>query len=259
VDTLPIPDLPGHRHLALGDVSSTNAVALEMAAAGEPGQLWVTAKRQLKGRGRRGRAWVSEEGNLYASLLLIDPAPLAKLSSLPLVAAVAVYRALKPLFAATPQALAIKWPNDILVDGKKINGILLESGALPDGRMAVVIGCGVNCRRHPENPAYPATDLAECGFDKTPGELFLDLARSMTATLRLWKRGDGFADIREEWLRAARGVGEPVTVNLHEGRIDGVFVEIDADGYLCLATADGELRRISAGDLFFREHMETSA
>lgn len=259
MDTLPIPDLPGYRRLALGDVSSTNTVALEMAGAGEPGQLWVTAKRQLKGRGRRGRTWVSEEGNLYASLLLVDPAPLAKLSTLPLVAAVAVYRALKPLFAATPQALAIKWPNDILVDGKKINGILLESGTLPDGRVAVVIGCGVNCRRHPENPAYPATDLAECGFDKTADDIFLDLARSMAAALGLWNRGEGFAGIREEWLRAARGIGEPVTVNLHEGRLDGVFDEIDADGYLCLVTADGQRRRISAGDLFFREHMETNA
>ncbi|KAB2862444.1 MAG: biotin--[acetyl-CoA-carboxylase] ligase, partial [Bauldia sp.] len=153
----------GYRLEAHDSVGSTNALALDHARAGDPGNLWVTARRQLEGRGRRGRPWISEEGNLYASLLLVDPAPVSFLGTLPLVAAVAVYRALRPLFAATPQALAIKWPNDILVDGRKINGILLESERLPGGRMAVVVGCGVNCRHHPDNPAYPATDLSDCG------------------------------------------------------------------------------------------------
>ncbi|KAB2952460.1 MAG: biotin--[acetyl-CoA-carboxylase] ligase [Rhizobiaceae bacterium] len=223
------------------------------ARAGDPGNLWVTARRQLQGRGRRGRPWVSEEGNLYASLLLVDPAPSARLGTLPLVAAVAVYRALKPLFVRTPQALAIKWPNDILVDGRKINGILLESESLPGGRMAVVVGCGVNCRHHPDNPAYPATDLSDCGVELEPKDLFVSLAHAMAGTLAEWNRGDGFAEIRETWLRGARGIGERVAVNLHEGQVTGVFEDIDTDGYLCLLTEDGARRRISAGDLFFTQ------
>lgn len=253
MDAAPVPGLPDYRHVALGDVGSTNSEAMARARAGDPGNLWVTARRQLAGRGRRGRPWVSEEGNLYASLLLVDPAPVARLGTLPLVAAVAVYRALRPLFARTPQALAIKWPNDILVDGRKINGILLESESLPGGRMAVVVGCGINCRHHPDNPAYPATDLADCGIDRAPADLFPALARAMAGTLMEWNRGAGFAAVREAWLLAARGIGERVTVNLHEGQVAGVFEEIDADGYLCLLTEDGARRRISAGDLFFTQ------
>ena len=151
MEPVAIPGLTDHRHIALGDVGSTNSVALDYARAGDPGNLWITANRQLQGRGRRGRAWISQEGNLYASLLVIDSAPNAKIGTLPLVAALAVYNTLKPIFARTPQALAIKWPNDILVDGRKINGILLESELLPDGRMAVVIGCGINCAHHPDD------------------------------------------------------------------------------------------------------------
>lgn len=249
----PVPGLSDVRHIALGDVGSTNSEAMARARAGDPGNLWVTARRQLEGRGRRGRPWVSEEGNLYASLLLVDPAPAMRLGTLPLVAAVAVYRALRPLFASTPQALAIKWPNDILVDGRKINGILLESESLPGGRMAVVIGCGVNCRHHPANPAYPATDLADCGIDMDPQRLFVALAHEMATTLLQWNRGAGFDVVREAWLRGARGLGERVTVNLHDGQVTGVFEDIDADGYLCLLTENGARRRISAGDLFFTQ------
>jgi BirA family biotin operon repressor/biotin-[acetyl-CoA-carboxylase] ligase len=251
VEAYPVPGLPDHRRIALGDVGSTNSFALECARAGEPGNLWVTAKRQLAGRGRRGRSWVSEEGNLYASILLIDPAPKALIGTLPLVAALAVYRTLKPIFARTPQALAIKWPNDILVDGQKINGVLLESEPLPDGRMAIVIGCGINCAHHPENPDYPATDLAACGFEIAAEDLFPSLAREMDAVLALWNRGTGFWAIREEWLTAARGVGAPVVVNLHNGPLRGRFEDIDSDGYLCLLTDAGQRHRISAGDLFF--------
>lgn len=253
MEATPVPGLSDYRHLALGDVGSTNSEAMARARAGDPGNLWVTARRQLQGRGRRGRPWISEEGNLYASLLLLDPAPIARLGTLPLVAALAVYRALRPHFASTPQALAIKWPNDILVDGRKINGILLESESLSGGHIAVVIGCGINCRHHPDNPAYPATDLADCGIDADPQAVFAALAREMATALVQWNRGTGFDVVREAWMRAARGIGETVTVNLHEGQVTGVFEDIDVDGYLCLATEHGTRRRISAGDLFFTQ------
>lgn len=253
MDAVPVPGLNDYRHLALGDVGSTNSEAMARARAGDPGNLWITARRQLQGRGRRGRPWISEEGNLYASLLLLDLAPVARLGTLPLVAALAVYRTLRPFFSATPQALAIKWPNDILVDGRKINGILLESEILPSGQTAVVIGCGINCRHHPESSAYPATDLADCGIDVEPEAVFGGLAREMAIALGEWNRGGGFDLVREAWLRAARGVGETVTVNLHDGQVTGVFEEIDAEGYLCLITENGTRRRISAGDLFFTQ------
>lgn len=243
--------LPGWRHLGLGDVGSTNAEAMRLARAGDAGRLWVTARRQTAGRGRRGRDWISEEGNLYASLLLIDPAPNTAIGNLPLVAALGVYRTLKPFFARTPQALSIKWPNDILVDGAKINGILLESEHVGHRRLAIVIGCGINCAHHPAGTEYPATDLKECGIDIDPPDLFERLALAFADLLAQWDRGRGFPAIREEWLRAARGIGEMVTVNRSGEPLQGVFEEIDPDGYLCLRMRDGSRQRVSAGDLFF--------
>lgn len=241
----------GWRRLALADVGSTNSEAMALARAGDPGMLWITANRQTAGRGRTGRVWISEPGNLYATALLVDPAPAERLGTLPLVAALAVFDALKPDFAASPHALAIKWPNDILVDGAKINGILLESERIADGRMAVVVGCGVNVAHHPENALYPATSLASCGVRTDIETLFSRLAAAFERRLAQWDRGSGFAETRADWLLAARGVGEPVTVRLAGGALTGVFAELDAEGYLCLTLAGGERRRISAGDLFF--------
>ena len=241
----------GYRHVGLGTVASTNEEAARRARAGDPGKLWITAERQTTGKGRRGRNWVSEPGNLYASLLLIDPAPPAEIGTLPLVPSRGVYEALRPLFSRAPQALAIKWPNDLLVDGAKINGILLESQTLADGRMAVVIGCGINCAHHPADTLYPATDLKACGFDVTPDQMFARLAKAMADVLERWDRGRGFADIRESWLRAARGIGEPVRVNMGDRTIKGRFVDLDARGNLLVKDGSGEILRISAGDLFF--------
>lgn len=241
----------GYRRLALGETGSTNAAALEAARAGDPGNLWVTAERQTAGRGRRGREWLSPPGNLYASLLLHDPAPPALIGTLPLTAALAAYRALRPLFVRNPSALAIKWPNDILVDRRKLSGILLESEVLPGGRLAVVIGCGINCAHHPENPAYPATNLSACGIETTAEALFPALARTMADTLGEWAAGTGFAAIRREWLRAALGIGGPVTVRWQDDEVTGLFEDIDAEGYLLLMTGKEGRRRVSAGDLFF--------
>lgn len=246
----PIAGLAGYRRLALAEVASTNASALEMARGGDPGNLWVTAQSQSAGKGRRGRPWVSKRGNLYASLLLIDAAPISRVGTLPLVAGLGVHRALRPFFASNPQALAIKWPNDLLVDGQKICGILLESETLADGRLAITIGCGINCSAHPENPSYPTTDLAECGLDAGPEKVFPLLASEMARVLTEWNGGAGFASVREDWLLAARGKGGPVTVRWQDSETAGIFEDIDHDGYLLLNVA-GERRRISAGDLFF--------
>ncbi len=251
VDAIAVPGLSAFRRVALGEVDSTNSVTLDFARRGDPGNLWVTAARQLAGRGRRGRAWVSEAGNLYASLLLVDPAPVPAIGTLPLVAALAVHRALAPLFAGRAEVLAIKWPNDVLVDGRKVNGILLESERLADGRLAVVIGCGINVAHHPDDPAYPATDLQACGIDAGIEPLFQALARAMAKALAEWDRAQGFAAIRAAWLAAARGLGEPVAVNLADGTLHGWFEGIDAEGYLMLRAKDGARHRISAGDLFF--------
>jgi BirA family transcriptional regulator, biotin operon repressor / biotin---[acetyl-CoA-carboxylase] ligase len=247
----PIHGLSGWRLTDLNETGSTNADALAAAKSGDPGRLWIRAARQVQGKGRQGRLWVSERGNLYCSLLLIDPAhDLERLGTLPLAVACAVHGTLASLPEAGRHDF-IKWPNDILANGKKISGILLESLALEEGRMAVAIGIGINCAHHPDPALYQATDLAELGLETSPESLFSHLASTMAATLDAWNHGRGFPQIRAEWLRLARGVGEKIIVNLPAGPLEGIFEDIDATGRLVLRLQNSEIRHISAGDVFF--------
>jgi BirA family transcriptional regulator, biotin operon repressor / biotin---[acetyl-CoA-carboxylase] ligase len=247
-----IPGVPGYRHDPRGETGSTNADALAAARSGDPGNLWITATRQIAGKGRQGRAWVSESGNLYASLLLIDPArDLSALGTLPLAVAVAVHGTLASLPGMLRHDLKIKWPNDILANGKKISGILLESTALEDGRLAVAVGIGINIAHHPDPALYQATDLTQLGMVTAPEALFPQLATTMAATLDAWNHGRGFPQIRAEWLRLARGQGEMITANLPNGPVQGRFDDIDGEGRLVLTLQNGQTRSISAGDVFF--------
>lgn len=245
------PDRRGsRRRLALEDVGSTNVIALEAARAGDPGALWVTAARQSAGRGRRGRAWVSEAGNLYASLLLIDPARTDDLLNLPLVVALGVRNGLAGLVSRDGPPVTIKWPNDILIDGCKTVGILVESERLADGRLAVVIGCGVNVGHSPDDTPYPTTSLRQAGVAANVEETFVALAGGVEAALALWSQGRNFQAVREAWLSHAAGIGSACTVNLAEGPLSGRFVGLESDGRLILEEDDGGRRSISAGDLF---------
>ena len=239
------------RHEALGDVGSTNTVCMEMARAGDPGNVWVTARRQLGGRGRRGRVWVSEPGNLYASLLLIDPAPPASLGSLPIAVALALFRAISGEMPWAADRVAIKWPNDVLVDGRKVSGILVEAENLSDGRHAVVIGCGVNIAHRPDNPLYPTITLSEAGVTTSPENLFARLMQELAAVLTEWDEGRGVAAVVNAWKQHVKGIGGPITVNLPDRSISGIFSGIEDDGRLQLRLPTGEIMPIASGDVFF--------
>lgn len=239
------------RHIALDDVDSTNTVCFEHARSGDPGRLWVTARRQLGGRGRRGRAWVSEPGNLYASLLLVDPAPRGALASLPLVVALALHRAIAAEMPFAGDRIRIKWPNDVLVDGLKVSGILIEAESVGDGRNAVVIGCGVNIAHKPDNPLYPATSLSEAGASTSPDALFARLMVELAHALDVWREGEGIDDIVSAWKALVHGIGQPITVNLPDRSLSGIFAGIESDGLLTLRLDGGETLRIASGDVFF--------
>ncbi|WP_421859011.1 biotin--[acetyl-CoA-carboxylase] ligase [Oricola sp.] len=247
----PIDGLPGWRRLDLASVGSTNNEALTLAEGGDAGHLWVTAGEQLGGRGRRGRDWASPPGNLYASALLIDLAPVARLATLPLAVGVAVHDAIAACGLPGGTMLRIKWPNDLLLNDAKCCGMLLEARGLSNGRQAVVIGCGINIISHPDPGLYPATALNRAGIAATPETLFAHLSRAMEEALTVWDGGRGIGAIRQRWLAAAHGLGARIAVNLASSRIEGIFEGIDADGVLMLRTDDGALRMISAGDLFF--------
>ncbi len=235
----------------MDQTGSTNSDVLTAARESDDGKLWITASRQLSGRGRQGRVWVSEPGNLYASALLIDPAPMSRLGTLPFVAACALYATLAELKSLKSHNVQIKWPNDVLINNAKISGILLESSALPNGKIAVACGFGINAAHHPDPVLYKATDLKTFGLDISPEALFAQLAVNFDAVLTIWNRGRGFDAIRTEWLRHAKGIGEMISVNLAGTRIDGIFEDIDRDGCLILALANGHKQLISAGDVFF--------
>jgi len=197
---------------------------------------------------------VSPVGNLYASTLIHPrpsdpPAP-----TLALVAAVALHEAIG-VFLHSPSAyaegariadrLAIKWPNDLLLGGAKLSGILLERAS-----DAVVAGFGVNLAHHPALADRPTTSLAAHGVDVAPEAMLDVLADAFARWLGTW-RGQGIAPIRSAWLDRAHPVGTALGVRLPDGdRIDGLFDGLDRDGALLLRLAGGERRVIHAADVF---------
>lgn len=242
--------LEAFRHVAFDDIGSTNSEGLARARAGDAGLLWVTASRQTQGRGRRGRAWTSETGNLYASLLLIDPAPMERIASLPLAVAIGVHDAVKAVLPPGDATLQVKWPNDILINRRKTCGILLEGEPLANGKRALVIGIGINIRHMPDSAPYGVTRLVDHGAAVSPDELFAHLFKSMAAALESWDEGRGIAEIVARWRQIACGIGEKITVNLPDRSLQGTFAGIDDKGLLLL-DRDGQVMPIAAGDVFF--------
>jgi BirA family biotin operon repressor/biotin-[acetyl-CoA-carboxylase] ligase len=234
--------------IALDAVDSTNAQALRYGNEGERGPLWVTAQTQSAGRGRRGRHWVSEPGNLFASLLLSDPAPPAQLAQCSFIAAVAVHDAISDAAPALAARLMLKWPNDVLYGTRKLAGILIEG----EGRkpMIVATGIGINCCHHPDDAAYPATNLAAEGVEVSASAMFAALSHRMAERLSQWEGGARFADIRAAWLVRGPAPGAGLRVRLSDGEVTGRFQTIDEEGNLILMKADGSRRRITAGDVF---------
>jgi len=230
-------------------LSSTNTEALARARTGDAGSLWITARQQTAGRGRHGKEWVSTPGNLYATLLVCDPAAPERAPELSFVAALAVHDAIADRAAVLRDKLAFKWPNDILCGMQKLAGILIES-EVADSRFAVAIGIGVNCMHHPAEVAYPATDLASAGAAVAAEDLFFTLSGTMTQRLAQWQRGTGFAGIRTEWLARAQGLGLDIRVRLPGRELTGRFEAIDEHGRLLLRLAEGTMQTIAAGDVF---------
>jgi BirA family biotin operon repressor/biotin-[acetyl-CoA-carboxylase] ligase len=237
------------------ELDSTNAEALRRAAAGATGPLWILAHAQTAARGRRGRAWASLPGNFFASLLIRPPGPPAVAALRSFVASLGLYDA---MVAVTGRAepFALKWPNDVLLGGRKLAGILLESG--PGGALA--IGVGVNLTAVPdadalEPGAVPPVDLrGATGITVTP-EDFLEL---LAPAVQDWEdrlRGEGFGPLRAAWLARAARLGEPVTARLPDRAVTGRFETIDAAGALVLATPTGR-QTFPAADIQFGVSLE---
>ncbi|MGQ0672732.1 MAG: biotin--[acetyl-CoA-carboxylase] ligase [Hyphomicrobium sp.] len=238
------------RTVRLDEIDSTNAEAMRRAMAGETGPLWIVADRQTAGRGRSGRPWQSDTGNLLASLLLtLPPATVACAYQLALVAGVAVIDAIRAdgglITGPVPR---LKWPNDILIDGHKAGGILVESTSGPGGLKAV-IGIGLNLVSHPEGTALPATHLRRHGSPPARDKILAAVAREVAGWLLRWQEGVGFEAIRSAWLERAGPIGEACSVHIGGQRVFGRFAGLDEDGALLVADEAGRLRRYTYGDV----------
>lgn len=241
------------KFLVLDETDSTNAEARRRAESGETGPLWIAARRQTAGRGRRGRAWSTGLGNLAATLLMTTERKPADAARIAYVAALAVADSLD---AWVPSSIVgIKWPNDLLLDGRKAAGILVESGSMQDGRLWLAVGIGLNLLTAPSDVERPVTRViehlrGEVASAPTLEEALSILAGAFESRLKMWEH-DGFDAIRRAWTERAVGLGSHCVARLGEETVEGTAEGLDEDGALVLRTPEGKLRRITAGDVFF--------
>jgi BirA family biotin operon repressor/biotin-[acetyl-CoA-carboxylase] ligase len=241
---------PGYRLLCYDSIGSTNEEARLRARDGSEEGTLVWALEQTAGRGRRGRAWNSPRGNLYLSLILRPDCPVDVAAQLGFVTALAVGAALRSIMPRI-ERLAYKWPNDVLIDGRKIAGVLLESETVGSEKLSfLVVGVGVNLAASPRGTEFPATSITEEGLAEIMPEVMLE---KFAAHFRSWNtrwRAEGFAPVRAAWLASAAILrGEPIRVRLESHALYGHFLDIDHEGNLLLDCA-GECRRIAAGEVF---------
>ena len=231
-------------------IDSTNEEARRLAAKGEAGPIWIRADRQTAGRGRRGRAWDSPNGNLAATLFLRPSKSAAESAQLSFVAALAASDAIASF--APRNDIKLKWPNDVLADGKKIAGILLESASTGDAPPTwLAIGIGINLAQFPTETEFPATSLSALGATvPAPATGLAALAAAFAKWYEVWN-GHGFPRVRDAWLSRAAGLGTRIRARLQNEETSGVFEGIDSSGALMLREAVDRVRLIAAGDVFF--------
>ncbi|MDA0239551.1 MAG: biotin--[acetyl-CoA-carboxylase] ligase [Proteobacteria bacterium] len=245
------PRLPDQFQLReLETVGSTNDEAKRMATEeGAPDGMVIWAHEQTAGKGRRARNWVSKPGNLYSSVLLRPNISAECAGQIGFLTCLAVYDAVAQ-HAGGKADIHCKWPNDVLLNGKKISGILIEAASLPNAKLDwLVIGCGINLIHYPGDTNYPATSvLEECGSAPTVAEMLENYTQTLCDWLRIWQTS-GFAPVRQAWLNRASGLGEKIKVQLDKETLEGIFSKMDDDGALILDTANG-VRKITTGDIY---------
>ncbi|MBU1540828.1 MAG: biotin--[acetyl-CoA-carboxylase] ligase [Alphaproteobacteria bacterium] len=247
--------MPAAPILLLDQTDSTNADARRRADAGEAGPLWIVARRQTEGRGRRGRVWDSDVGNLFATLLTTTRRPPAEAAQVTFIAALAVADLLDHW--APPSLVTIKWPNDVILAGEKAAGVLVESGAHVSGGLWLAVGIGVNLIHAPQGTERPATALAhhlrgDVAAAPTVEAAAAKLAEAFDVWMTRWETL-GFEPILDAWRARTPGLDGPAVARLGRETVKGRAEGVAADGALKLRLADGSLRLISAGDVFFGE------
>jgi BirA family biotin operon repressor/biotin-[acetyl-CoA-carboxylase] ligase len=232
-------------------VESTMDLAAELLQQGFPKEnriKIILAKTQSAGRGRHGRTWVSPAGNLHKSLILkLDHYDARTIYQLSFVMSVALHRVVGTLLGGGKSKN--KWPNDLLIEGKKIAGVILEAHPT---HSAVVIGVGLNILKKPENVMYPATSLHSHGVYLSPKSLATQIAKQFQILLKSWEEGN-FTEILQEWKQQVWGVGKEASILYKQQVLRGTVYNIDDDGFLLLKEPTGHIHRIFAGDIIMEE------
>ena len=232
----------------LEETDSTNAEAGRRIASGEVGPLWIAARRQSAGRGRRGKSWVSEPGNLFATALFpFDDSP-AKAVLICFTTCLALRKSFEDM-GCDVEGVQYKWPNDLMAGGRKLSGILIETVQISPGVLGMSVGIGVNLVTAPDagQPTARLTDLC-ANHALSPEALLERLAErfreELSTLLSL-----GFDPVRQEWLNHARGLNKLVEVSVGEEKVCGVFKDLEMDGAMLVQDQSGKTRRITAGDV----------
>ncbi len=240
---------PVYRLHSHDSLTSTMDEARRLAEAGAEDGTLVWAREQSAGRGRLGRSWASPRGNLYLSLVLRPECPPGEAAQLGFAAALALGEAIGSV--SPPVDVTYKWPNDVLLNGRKVAGLLLESRSTPEGGLDwLVLGLGANVASYPKESRYPATSLRFEGVPRDVDEV--DLLEAFGRAFLNWASRwleDGFAPLRTAWLRHAERLGEEIEVRLPNQTLTGVFRDLDAEGHLLLER-DGRVTPIAAGEVF---------
>lgn len=235
--------------LSFDELDSTNEEAKRLAKGGGHHGAVIWAKRQTEGKGRLGRSWVSSEGNLFVSILLQPTKPLEEFSQLSFVAAVAAIEALEPLLAGDNK-LQCKWPNDIILNGRKLGGILLESFRTEEGKTWVVVGVGINVDSYPPRTQFPAICLKEAGVELISAKIILSrFIHHFIERYNAWNQ-KGFTQVRKKWMSVAWGMEQRLSAHLPEGTVEGICLGIDTAGSLTLKLDNGRKQQVHAADVF---------
>jgi BirA family transcriptional regulator, biotin operon repressor / biotin---[acetyl-CoA-carboxylase] ligase len=235
--------------LSYDTIDSTNEEAKRLAVAGGQHGAVIWAQEQTAGKGRQGRQWISESGNLFCSLLLQPRALASSLPQLSFVTSLALFKALESVISPE-HTLTLKWPNDLLLDGKKLGGILLET--LPDtdsDARWVIIGVGVNVEHHPQATRYPATSLKAMGIEIISAKIVLSRFLNCFEPVYTEWLEHGFEVIRRQWLEYAAFYQQPVTLSLPDIAYHGIFSGVDKEGHLLLRDESGQETAYAAGDV----------
>lgn len=232
------------------NIDSTNQECLRLLAAGHPAPFAVVADRQFMGRGRHGRQWQSDSGNLFYSIALPVEKPLRECGQISFITALCVRQSILAS-ANSPIAMEFKWPNDLLCGGKKVGGILIEHAAQKGNRQLLIAGIGVNLMLSPLQTAFPASSIyQESGQSIDRNELADQIGQRILNALDDWQKS-GFAAYRQEWLKSAWRLGQKITISDQKAAdgtaLCGIFLDLTPDGALLLQDDEGQTRTILSG------------